>query len=56
MKLRSRLKARSQRKARERHLAERERQKELSSQDTERRIRDVAEGAAGAGQGGVLGA
>lgn len=56
MKLPGRLRERRHRKAHERYVRERERQKELSGQDTQRAVRDVARGAAGAGQGGVLGA
>jgi hypothetical protein len=51
-----RLKERRQRKAHERYLAERERRKELSGQDTQRAVGEVARGAGGAGQGGVQGA
>jgi hypothetical protein len=50
------LKERRQRKAHERYLAERQRQKELSDQDTQRAVGEVARGAGGAGQGGVQGA
>jgi hypothetical protein len=56
MKVLGRLKERRQRKAHARYLAERERQKELSGQDTQRAVGDVARGAGGAGQGGVQGA
>ena len=56
MKLVERYKARRHQKARERYLAERERQNELSGQDTQRAVGEVARGAGGAGQGGVQGA
>ena len=56
MRLLDRLKERRHRKAHERYLAERERQKELSGQDTPRAVGEVARGGAGAGQGGVQGA
>jgi hypothetical protein len=56
MKLLGQLKERRRRKAHERHLAERERQRALSGQDTERAVAEVARGAGGAGQGGVQGA
>lgn len=51
MKLVGRYKARRQRKANERRLAERERQKQLAGQDTERAARDASVGAGAAGQG-----
>jgi hypothetical protein len=55
MKLLDRIRERRHRKAHERHLAERERQQELSGQDTQRAVGDIARGAGGAGQGGVQG-
>jgi len=56
MGLLARLKERRRRKTRERYLVERERQQELSGQDTQRVVGEVARGAGGAGQGGVQGA
>jgi hypothetical protein len=46
-----RLAARRRRKARQRYLEERERQKALSAQDAQSAIRDAARGSAGAQQG-----
>jgi hypothetical protein len=51
MKLVNRLKARRRRKAHERYLQERERQRLLSELDTEKTIRDVATNWNAAGQG-----
>ena len=51
MKLPRRLKERRQRKAHERYLRERGRQKELEEQDTEQAIRSAAQGWAVGGQG-----
>jgi hypothetical protein len=56
MRLFDRVKERRQRKAHERYLRERERQKELSGQDVQGAVRDVARHSSGAGQGGVFGA
>jgi hypothetical protein len=50
MKLLERLRARRQRKARERYLEERERQKELAAQDTQDAIQNAAEGWGAGGQ------
>jgi hypothetical protein len=44
MKLRERLKGRRQRKAHERYLRERDRQRELDARDTEGAMQDAAEG------------
>jgi len=51
MKLVNRLRARRRRKAHERYLQERERQRLLSELDTEQTIRDVATNWNAAGQG-----
>jgi hypothetical protein len=51
MKLLDRLKARRRRKAHERYMEERERQKKLSSQDTQDAIQNAAEGWGVGGQG-----
>ncbi|MET0260967.1 MAG: hypothetical protein ABW227_07720 [Gaiellaceae bacterium] len=51
MKLLERLRERRRRKAHERHLEERERQKELASQDTQDAIQNAAEGWGVGGQG-----
>ena len=51
MKLLKRLGARRREKAHQRHLLERERQKELAAQDTEEAIRNAARGWAVGGQG-----
>jgi hypothetical protein len=48
----NRLTARRQRKAHERYLRERDRQRELSAQDAQQAIRDVSARAAGNQQGG----
>ena len=53
MKLLDGLKERRQRKARRRYLAERERQKELSEQDTQQVIRDTAVNWGAGGQAGL---
>jgi hypothetical protein len=53
MKPIGRLKERGRHKARERHVAERERQKELQGRDTEEAIKDSSLGAGVAGQGAV---
>jgi hypothetical protein len=51
MKLVDRLAARRRRKARERHLAERERQRALAGQDAQEAVRDAARDSAAAQQG-----
>jgi hypothetical protein len=51
MKILERVKARRRRKAHERDLAERERQRQLSGQDAQEAIRDVTRGSASAQQG-----
>jgi hypothetical protein len=56
MRLLERLRERKRRKARERCLQERERQKELSAQDTRDAIQNAAEGWGVGGQGTSLGA
>jgi hypothetical protein len=56
MKLIERLRARRGRKARERHLEERERQRKLNEQDTQDAIQNAAEGWGVGGQGTSLGA
>jgi hypothetical protein len=55
MKLLDRVRERRRRKAHQRYANERERQKELSGQDTQRAVGEVATGAGGAGQGSVIG-
>jgi hypothetical protein len=50
MKLRERLKQRRQRKAHERYLRERQRQRELNAQDTEDAMRNAAENLGVGGQ------
>jgi hypothetical protein len=50
MKLVERLRARRRRKAHERYLEERERQKELSSQETQDAVQKAAEGWGAGGQ------
>ena len=51
MKLVERLRERRQRKARDRYLRERERQQELTGQDAQEAVREVAQGSACAQQG-----
>jgi hypothetical protein len=51
MSIRSRLVARRQRRAHQRYVAERERQRDLQGRDAQDAVRDVARGSAGAQQG-----
>jgi hypothetical protein len=51
MKVTERLKERRRRKARKRHLDERERQRKLNQQDTQDAIQNAAEGWGVGGQG-----
>jgi hypothetical protein len=51
MRLLDRLKERRHRKAHERHLAERARQRELSGEDAQEAVRDVAQRSGAAQQG-----
>jgi len=52
MKLLSRITERNRRKAHERYLRERDRQRALGAQDTQETIRDISTRAAGNQQGG----